>query len=63
MTANLKKDNRGTGGVTPGPVGILDRPLAKVKGEVALSSFSFLFSEIVQYSQNRVTSVADLERK
>jgi hypothetical protein len=58
--ANLKKDNRV---MAPGPVGILDRPLTKAKGEVSLSSFAFLFSEIVQYSQNRVASVADLERK
>lgn len=43
--------------------GILDRPLSKTKGEVALSSFSLLFSEIVQYSQNRVLSIGDLERK
>mmetsp|Transcript_11736 Transcript_11736/g.17779 ORF Transcript_11736/g.17779 Transcript_11736/m.17779 type:complete len:194 (+) Transcript_11736:75-656(+) len=43
--------------------GILDRPLTKPKGEVSLSSFAFLFSEIVQYSQNRVTSIGDLERK
>lgn len=43
--------------------GILDRPLAKTKGEVSLSSFALLFSEIVQYSQNRVLSIGDLERK
>lgn len=43
--------------------GILDRPLAKGKGEVALSSFALLFSEIVQYCQNRVLSIGDLERK
>jgi trafficking protein particle complex subunit 5 len=43
--------------------GILDRPLIKAKGEVSLSSFALLFSEIVQYSQNRVTSIGDLERK
>jgi trafficking protein particle complex subunit 5 len=54
MATNAKKDAR---------LGILDRPLTKPKGEVALSSFALLFSEIVQYSQNRVTSVNDLERK
>jgi trafficking protein particle complex subunit 5 len=54
MAANAKKEIR---------LGILDRPLTKPKGEVALSSFALLFSEIVQYFQNRVTSVNDLERK
>jgi hypothetical protein len=31
--------------------------------QVSLSAFSFLFSEIVQYYQNRVLSIGDLERK
>lgn len=31
--------------------------------QVSLSSFAFLFSEIVQYSQTRVSSIADLEKK
>ncbi|CAN0500801.1 unnamed protein product, partial [Ectocarpus sp. 12 AP-2014] len=31
--------------------------------QVSLSAFSFLFSEMVQYFQDRVTSIADLERK
>jgi hypothetical protein len=30
---------------------------------VSLSAFSFLFSEIIQYSQNRVNSIYDLEKK
>ncbi|CAN0008822.1 unnamed protein product [Discosporangium mesarthrocarpum] len=47
---------------------ILDRQIvASGRGgkpaEVSLSAFSFLFSEMVQYMQNRVTSIADLERK
>eukprot|EP00903_Cladosiphon_okamuranus_P012181 g11424.t1 len=47
---------------------ILDRQIvAAGKGgkpaEVSLSAFSFLFSEMVQYFQDRVTSIADLERK
>ena len=53
------------------PPNILDRPLTKTQGQqglanapfVSLSAFSFLFSEIVQYSQNRVNSISDLERK
>jgi trafficking protein particle complex subunit 5 len=51
----------------PKQLGILDRPLNKpagvAKGEVSLSSFALLFSEIVQYNQNRVDSISDLERK
>ena len=43
--------------------GILDKPLIKPKSDVSLSSFAFLFSEIVQYNQNRVSSITDLERK
>eukprot|EP01033_Poteriospumella_lacustris_P019588 gene19588-14206_t len=42
---------------------ILDKPLIRPKTEVSLSSFAFLFSEIVQYSQTRVSSIADLEKK
>ena len=56
-------------------INILDRPLvakssrssssssSSGNGEVSLSAFSFLFSEMVQYYQNRVLSIADLERK
>eukprot|EP00761_Pharyngomonas_kirbyi_P005404 gb/GECH01005409.1/.p1 GENE.gb/GECH01005409.1/~~gb/GECH01005409.1/.p1 ORF type:complete len:184 (+),score=24.83 gb/GECH01005409.1/:1-552(+) len=32
---------------------ILDRPIGKGKSEVALSSFSFLFGEIVKYSRSQ----------
>lgn len=42
---------------------IYDRPLSRGKTEISLSAFYFLFSEIVQYSQNRVQNIADLERK
>ena len=28
-----------------------------------MSAFAFLFSELVQYTQNRVTSVSDLEKR
>lgn len=50
----------------PPPAGasILERPLNKSKGsEVSLSAWSFLFAEIVAYSQGRVDSVADLEKR
>ena len=43
--------------------GILERPLIRPKFEVSLSAFAFLFSEIVQYNQNRVESIPDLEKK
>jgi len=43
---------------------IYDRNLNKTRGaEVSLSAFSFLFSEIVQYTQKRVAGVNDLERQ
>lgn len=31
--------------------------------QVALSSFAYLFSELVQYCQSRVSNVGELERK
>ncbi|WWC85380.1 uncharacterized protein L201_000243 [Kwoniella dendrophila CBS 6074] len=43
---------------------ILDRPLNKSKSsEISLSCWAFLFAEIVSYSQSRVDSVTDLERR
>jgi hypothetical protein len=42
---------------------ILDRPLTRGRGEVNLASFSLLFSEIVQYSFDRIHSVPDLEKR
>lgn len=41
------------------PLLILDT----VDPQVSLSAFAFIFSELVQYNQNRVTSVSDLEKK
>ena len=37
--------------------------ITKPRGEVSLSAFALLFSEIVQYYQNRVDSVTGLEKK
>lgn len=37
--------------------------LTKARGEVSLSAFAFLFSEMVQYFQNRVDSVTGLEKR
>ncbi|OAE35816.1 hypothetical protein AXG93_4225s1190 [Marchantia polymorpha subsp. ruderalis] len=50
-------------GRTKQHVNVVDRPLGKGKVEVSLSAFSFLFSELVQYSQTRVDNIAELERR
>ncbi|KAJ9475521.1 Trafficking protein particle complex subunit 31 [Pseudozyma hubeiensis] len=43
---------------------ILDRPRDKLRSsEINLSSLSFLFSEIVSYTQNRVTGITELEKR
>lgn len=43
---------------------IVERPRDKIRqSEVSLSSLSLLFSEIVSYTQNRVTGVTDLEKR
>ncbi|KAI0321000.1 NO signaling/Golgi transport ligand-binding domain-containing protein [Amylostereum chailletii] len=43
---------------------IYDRPLNKSRtAEVSASSFAFLFSEVVQYTQKRVNGINDLERR
>lgn len=44
-------------------VSILDKPLSRGKGEVSLSAFSLLFSEIVQYSAGRVLTVTELQSR
>jgi len=43
--------------------GILDKALSKGKGEVSISCFALLFSELVQYCQNRSVSVPELQTK
>ncbi|XP_077981505.1 trafficking protein particle complex subunit 5-like [Glandiceps talaboti] len=42
---------------------ILDRPLSKGKAEINISPFALLFSEMVQYCQNRVYTVPELQTK
>nr|XP_054765334.1 trafficking protein particle complex subunit 5-like [Lytechinus pictus] len=42
---------------------LVDRPLSKGKGEMNISTFALLFSEMVQYCQNRVSSVPELQSK
>ena len=41
---------------------ILEKPLTKQKSEVSHSAFAFLFSEIVQYTYNRISSIEDQAR-
>lgn len=42
---------------------ILERPIRRGAGEVSLSAFAYLLSEIVSYSQSRVKSVPNLESR
>eukprot|EP00301_Raphidiophrys_heterophryoidea_P000559 c10279_g1_i1.p1 GENE.c10279_g1_i1~~c10279_g1_i1.p1 ORF type:complete len:210 (-),score=53.70 c10279_g1_i1:340-924(-) len=50
------------GFVSRGP-SILDKPVSKGKSEVPLSTFAFIFSELVQYSQTRVSNTSELETR
>lgn len=45
------------------PLNVVDRSLAKGKGEVSLSAIAFLLSELVQYTQGRVDTAAELEQR
>ena len=48
----------------PNRPNIYDRNLNKTRAsEVSASAFAFLFSEIVQYTQKRVSGINDLERQ
>uniref|UniRef100_T1JN97 Trafficking protein particle complex subunit 5 n=1 Tax=Strigamia maritima TaxID=126957 RepID=T1JN97_STRMM len=42
---------------------ILDKALSKGKTEINISTFGFLFSEMVQYCQNRVYTVPEFQTK
>ncbi|KAM0756471.1 TRAPP I complex [Meredithblackwellia eburnea MCA 4105] len=43
---------------------IYDRPLAKSRGnEVSLGAWAFLFGEIIQYTQKRVSGVGEFEKR
>ncbi|KAL1486766.1 hypothetical protein MTO96_008750 [Rhipicephalus appendiculatus] len=44
-------------------VSILDKPLNKSRSDVSISLFGLLFSEIVQYCQNRVYTIPELQTK
>ncbi|KOB65264.1 hypothetical protein OBRU01_23004 [Operophtera brumata] len=41
----------------------LDKPLSKGKGEVSLAFYALLFSEMVQYCQNKSHSIQELQNK
>ncbi|KAH9486697.1 Transport protein particle subunit trs31 [Psilocybe cubensis] len=48
----------------PNRPNIYDRNLNKTRGaEVSSAAFAFLFSEIIQYTQKRVSGINDLERQ
>lgn len=42
---------------------ILDKSISKGRGEVSLACFALLFSEVVQYCQNRVYTVPELQNR
>lgn len=42
---------------------LLDKPLSKGKGEVSFSCFALLFSEMVQYSQGKSSSITELHER
>ena len=48
---------------SPSRVHPIDKPLPKGKAELNLSTFAFLFSEIIQYNQTRVQNIGELERR
>lgn len=42
---------------------ILDKPLSRGKGEISLSCYALLFSEVVQYCQNKSQTVPELQTR
>jgi hypothetical protein len=55
--------NSGSRGVLGQCTHALTTPSPGLFAQVSLSAFAFLFSELVQYNQSRVSSVTELERK
>jgi len=63
---SISSANTAVASTKPGPnrPNIYDRNLNKTRGtEVSGAAFAFLFSEIVQYTQKRVSGINDLERQ
>jgi hypothetical protein len=54
MASLGKRDNKSS---------ILEKPLSRGKAEISVSTFALLFSEMVQYCQNRVNTVPELQAK
>ncbi|NWS82517.1 TPPC5 protein, partial [Toxostoma redivivum] len=52
-------DARFTRGKSP----VLERALGRPRSELSLAAFALLFSELVQYCQRRVASVAELQAR
>lgn len=66
LTRRLISGDSGSGSIIPGTgkkSAILDQNLLVPRGQVSLDAYLVLFSELVTYSRNRVTSVTELEQK
>lgn len=59
----MNSDNSITISIVRPKTSILDRSLSKGRGEVSLTCFALLFSEVVQYCQKRVYTVPELQNK
>ncbi|KAJ3140463.1 TRAPP subunit trs31 [Physocladia obscura] len=64
----MSRDSSSVGGTAaataPTAPHILDRNLAKTRtSETSLSAFAYVFAEMIQYSQKRVSGVEDLEKR
>ena len=63
-SANALTAKRASGVNLTAPPNILDRNLGKTRGaEVSFGAWAFLFSEIVQYTQRRVSGISDFEAR
>lgn len=52
------------GAAVPNAANILERPLNRTRTqEVSLAAWAFMLAEIISYSQSRVDSVNDLEKR
>ncbi|PWN51183.1 hypothetical protein IE53DRAFT_386451 [Violaceomyces palustris] len=59
-----KRESAGSGSESVSKVDVLERPRDRTRyEEVSNSSLAFLFSEIVKYTQDRVSGISDLERR
>lgn len=45
------------------PASVYDRNVQRRRGDVSLSSFAYIFSEIIQYCHKQAKDIADLERR